>query len=419
MSRRLGYGEVGLPPKKPGVYYADLGDCLCFAGHVLTELKQLAAGSIASSPPRGLEVTRGVSGSDTQDEPAESAAVYEAIIAAVDLALDAASVSDAGAGAARAAASGWEAAILDGWSFREGQAIHRLLQLLPPPRGYDGGCSGYYTAALSDDVTEMVKSALFGLTVTPFLKVKVNADVTTTAIVLSALKAATDDWAAAAGGGVRLPGKRWSIDANAAWTPEIAQAQLEALLPYADLIYMVEQPFPVTIPAGDLGAWRRIRSDFNAAGLLVFADESVKTAADVDGLVGLCDGVNVKLEKAGGLRAGIAALAAAKAVGLRVWLGCMVGSTLNSATAAQLCGLVPHADLDGSLLITSESDLFAGGGFEWGVAGAPVGSKTGGGKRCCSVAMWGTIVLPTDGPHALGAGCPLRSLPDTQVKSKE
>ena len=40
-------------------------------------------------------------------------------------------------------------------------------------------------------------------------------------------------------------GYYWSVDANSAWTWETAEAFVEALRPYKDLIYMVEQPFDV------------------------------------------------------------------------------------------------------------------------------------------------------------------------------
>ena len=45
-----------------------------------------------------------------------------------------------------------------------------------------------------------------------------------------------------------------------------------------------------------------------------------------------------------------------------MWLGCMVGSHLNSTQTAQLIELADgESDLDDSLLVSNESQLFTGG----------------------------------------------------------
>jgi L-alanine-DL-glutamate epimerase-like enolase superfamily enzyme len=51
-------------------------------------------------------------------------------------------------------------------------------------------------------------------------------------------------------------------------------------------------------------------------------------------------GVNVKLEKAGGIRGALLAADKALELGLKVWIGVMVGSCLNSNAAGKLDGLV-------------------------------------------------------------------------------
>ena len=76
------------------------------------------------------------------------------------------------------------------------------------------------------------------------------------------------------------------------------------------------------------------------------------------------------MEKAGGIRAMIAGIEVAHAAGLKVWLGTMVGSSLNSGTTAHLMPLALHGDLDGSLLVTADSDKFSGG-FAWGEQDSP------------------------------------------------
>jgi L-alanine-DL-glutamate epimerase-like enolase superfamily enzyme len=134
---------------------------------------------------------------------------------------------------------------------------------------------------------------------------------------------------------------------------------------------MVEQPFPVEFsPGADMAVdlrWRRFREALNAAGVFVYADESISTASDVERFAPFVDGVNIKLEKAGGMRGAIVAMCRARALGLRVWIGTMVSSCLGCAQAAQLAYLADDADVDGGLLVFP--DVFEGG-FRWGDQGS-------------------------------------------------
>ena len=66
-------------------------------------------------------------------------------------------------------------------------------------------------------------------------------------------------------------------------------------------------------------------------------------------------GVNVKMDKAGGFRGAVSALHAAKQLGLKTWVGMMVGSKLASTAASHLLPLAVAADLDGAPLVTDES----------------------------------------------------------------
>jgi L-alanine-DL-glutamate epimerase-like enolase superfamily enzyme len=70
--------------------------------------------------------------------------------------------------------------------------------------------------------------------------------------------------------------------------------------------------------------------------------------------VGAFDGVNVKLDKAGGILEAHRMIQAAKALGLKTMLGCMVSSSVSVTAAAHLSPLVDYADLDGNLLISND-----------------------------------------------------------------
>jgi len=60
--------------------------------------------------------------------------------------------------------------------------------------------------------------------------------------------------------------------------------------------------------------------------------------------------VNIKLDKSGGLTAGLDFAHAARAAGLRLMVGCMVGGSLAMAPGMVLAQLCEVADLDGPLL---------------------------------------------------------------------
>jgi len=76
---------------------------------------------------------------------------------------------------------------------------------------------------------------------------------------------------------------------------------------------------------------------------------------DIDRLAGACDGINVKLQKCGGIAEGRAMIERAHRLGLKVMLGCRAAETsVAIAAAAHLAPAVEWADLDGNLLIVDD-----------------------------------------------------------------
>jgi L-alanine-DL-glutamate epimerase-like enolase superfamily enzyme len=71
-------------------------------------------------------------------------------------------------------------------------------------------------------------------------------------------------------------------------------------------------------------------------------------------LKGAFDGVNIKLDKSGGLLEAYRMIQIAKSLGMRTMLGCMISSSVSVTAAAHLSPLVDYADLDGNLLITND-----------------------------------------------------------------
>nr|WP_306670090.1 dipeptide epimerase [Sphingomonas sp. R-74633] len=91
-----------------------------------------------------------------------------------------------------------------------------------------------------------------------------------------------------------------------------------------------------------------------ASPIPIAADESALTLADVDGLVGRFQTINIKLDKCGGLTEAIAIARRARALGLDVMVGNMVGSSWAMAPAwllGQLCDVV---DLDGPTFLATD-----------------------------------------------------------------
>jgi L-alanine-DL-glutamate epimerase-like enolase superfamily enzyme len=80
-------------------------------------------------------------------------------------------------------------------------------------------------------------------------------------------------------------------------------------------------------------------------------DEGCHDLADVAAAATYADAINVKLAKSGGPREAVRMIHAARALGLRVMLGCMIESQLGIAPAAAIASLVDWADLDGHLLL--------------------------------------------------------------------
>jgi L-alanine-DL-glutamate epimerase-like enolase superfamily enzyme len=89
--------------------------------------------------------------------------------------------------------------------------------------------------------------------------------------------------------------------------------------------------------------------------LPIIADEACQRPADILKCVGIYDGVNIKLDKCGGVLEGYRMIQIAKALGMKTMLGCMISSSIAVTAAAHLSPLVDYADLDGALLITNNA----------------------------------------------------------------
>lgn len=109
----------------------------------------------------------------------------------------------------------------------------------------------------------------------------------------------------------------------------------------------VEQPFDKTDVKNTM--WLREHSP-----LPIIADEAVQLVDDVRRIADVYDGINIKLMKCGGMHQAHEMAVVAKALGLKVMLGCMTETSCAVTAAAQLAPMADWADLDGNLLITND-----------------------------------------------------------------
>lgn len=136
------------------------------------------------------------------------------------------------------------------------------------------------------------------------------------------------------------------VDANEGWRDR-EQAAREVDWLAGQGVELVEQPMPAD--QWEDTAWLKSRS-----ALPLIADEAFSGPQDLMRVSAGYHGVNVKLMKCGGIQAASDIIAAARALDLKIMLGCMVESGLGIAAAAHLAPLVDYADLDGNLLLTND-----------------------------------------------------------------
>jgi L-Ala-D/L-Glu epimerase len=156
------------------------------------------------------------------------------------------------------------------------------------------------------------------------------------------------------------------VDANAAWTPKHALDMVPMLKELG--VEFLEQPLPPT----DLEGLRFVRE---RSSLPIVADESCLVASDVAKLVGVVDGVNLKLSKCGSLREALRIIHTARSHGMLVMAGCMIESSLGITAAAHLAPLLDAVDLDGAALL--RDDPFVGATIAQGTVSLPTGAGLG------------------------------------------
>ena len=214
------------------------------------------------------------------------------------------------------------------WDLEASRAGMRAWDLagLPAP----GPVTTVYTISLAEP--DAMADAAGAAADRPILKLKLGGPGTLDVARVRAVRAAAPDC-------------RLVADANEAWTVDDLIAHTPAL---ADLgVEMIEQP----VPAG---------ADDALAGLAcpvpLCADESCHDRRDLPRLLGRYQMVNIKLDKTGGLTEALALAEAARALGFKIMIGCMLATSLAMAPAVLVAQGADLVDLDGPLLLAADRD---------------------------------------------------------------
>lgn len=222
-----------------------------------------------------------------------------------------------------AAKAAFDIAVMDWTAQRLGVPLYRLL-------GLDPTATPMTSFSIGIDTPEVTRRKVREAEDYPILKVKVGLD--TDEATIAAVRAETK--------------KTIRVDANEGWkSKEEAVRKINWLEKQG--VEFVEQP----MPAAMLEEMNWVRSRVH---IPVIADEACLHPADIPKLAPYFDGVNIKLDKCGGILEALRMIEIAKALGLKTMLGCMISSSVSITAAAQLSPLVDYADLDGNLLISND-----------------------------------------------------------------
>lgn len=195
------------------------------------------------------------------------------------------------------------------------------------------------------DTEDMIRKKVEEAQQFKILKVKLGLD--TDKMIIDTIRSVTD---------VPL-----CADVNQGWKNKEEALEMAHWLHERNVVFL-EQPMPKEMI--DENAWLTERSP-----IPTIADEGCQRLADVTALRGVYTGINIKLMKCTGMREAKQMAELARALDMKVMLGCMTETSCAISAAAQLAPLVDWADLDGALLIGN--DIYEGMYVENGLCRLP------------------------------------------------
>jgi L-Ala-D/L-Glu epimerase / N-acetyl-D-glutamate racemase len=184
---------------------------------------------------------------------------------------------------------------------------------------------------ISLDSPERMGTAAKSASKLPILKLKLGGD----DVDLSRVEAVRKE----------APKTRLFVDANESWSAKHYQNVTPKLKALG--VEVIEQPFPADAD--------HVLETLDHP-VPVCADESSHTTADLPQLKKRYEMINVKLDKTGGLTEALRLCQHAREHGLKLLIGCMVGTSLSMAPARVFASIADHVDLDGPLLLVHDRD---------------------------------------------------------------
>ena len=184
------------------------------------------------------------------------------------------------------------------------------------------------------DTAEVVRKKVIEAEPYKLLKVKLGLD--TDKMMIETIREITD--------------KPICVDVNQGWKDREFGLEMAFWLAERNVVFL-EQPMPKE--RIDDNAWLTEKSP-----IPTFGDEAVQRIQDVNKAKGVYSGVNIKLMKCTGMREAYKMMNLARALDLKIMLGCMTETSCAISAASQLAPMSDWADLDGALLISN--DIYKG-----------------------------------------------------------
>ncbi len=147
----------------------------------------------------------------------------------------------------------------------------------------------------------------------------------------------------------RLRGRTVRVDANGVLSLDDIEWLIRAAYEYR--LELIEEPLSDPKPKDLRDLQRELKCP-------VVMDESIKTVDDIYKFEGCIGGVNVKLQKVGGIAKSLRIIECARGFDMHVMIGCMLETSVGVSASANLAGLADYLDLDSIVLI--DDDPFAG-----------------------------------------------------------
>lgn len=136
------------------------------------------------------------------------------------------------------------------------------------------------------------------------------------------------------------------VDANGAWSLEKAEEMITHLA--RNGVTVIEQPTKPELTK----EWPYLKKQVEDVELIL--DEGLATLEDYQAVADKVDGINIKMQKSGGVVEAVRIAQQAREDGKKVMLGCMVESSIGIAQSLYMSSLADYHDLDGPQLINED-----------------------------------------------------------------